>query len=299
MDLETNNRVSRQKNEWIKIGVKCIIFAIIGCSVSMLAHMINSAFIEKVHGKPEFVTMTLFAFSFITKILIAIGYMVLGYKIIIKNSILRAFTYVMLIWLSNFIPQIMGLAGADGPIAANAFSISTVVCDSIGYPIEGLVLGMLFRNIPLQKIRRCLKEVYIKGIIISAVGFPLLVIIVEQIIGKIYAPFGSAVALGVSQEKQMSFYITFYSWFILTGALLAVFYRITEYNEESTKGWLKFGLKYAVLLWSPIVLIMIVFGTEVIPTIAYTTIFIICIMIISWLNEKVLEKGSVVNRDIK
>ena len=294
MNLETNNRVGRQKNEWIKIGVKCIIFAIIGCSVSMLAHMINSAFIEKVHGKPEFVTMTLFIFLFITKILVAIGYIVLGYKIIIENSILRAFTYVMLIWISNFIPQIMGLAGADGPIAANAFSISTVVCDSVAYPIEGLVLGILFRNIPLQKKQRCLKKVYTRGSIISAIGYPLLVIIVDQIIGKIYAPFGSAVALGVSQEKQMSFYISFYSWFILTGALLAVFYRITEYNEQNTKGWLKFGLKYAVLLWSPIVLIMIVFGTQVIPTIAYTMIFIICIVAISWVNGKVLEKGRIV-----
>ncbi len=293
MNLELNSKTRNNYKGLLKITLKCIVFALCSCIVSMLCHIINAAFIENVHGKPEFVSNILFAYSIGEKILFAIGYLVLGYKIPIKNTILRAFTYIMLIWASNFIPQIMGLAGADGPIAASAFSVAIVVCDSITYLVSGVLLGILFRNVPERNIRSCKRSRYIKTIITSAIGFPLLVIIVDQLMEKIYAPFSSVTAMGVSDGRQMTFYMNFYSWFIVSGVLIAVFYRVTEYNEESDRGWLKFAMKYAILIWSPVVLIMIVFGTAVLPTVAYTMIFAICILIISWVDGKML--GSVQN----
>lgn len=288
MNLVSNSKMKNNYRKIVMIALRCIVFAVCSCMISMLCHMINSAFIEKVQGKPEFVSNILFAYSIGEKLLFAVGYLVLGYKIPIKNSILRAFTYIMLIWSSNFIPQIMGLAGADGPIVTEAFSIPIVVCDSITYLISGNMLGILFKDVPEKSIRSCKKGKYIKTVITSALLFPLLVSIVDQLMAKIYAPFSSAAALGVSDERKVTFYMTFYSWFIVSGALIAVFYRVTEYNEESKISWFKFAMKYTLFIWSPVVLIMMVFGTAVLPTVAYAMLFAICITILSLINGKML-----------
>ncbi len=292
MNLELRYKIKNNHLEVLKLALKCMVFAVVVCFFSMLCHVVDSAFIQDVHGKPEFVKTTLLIYSMGEKVLLAVGYVVLGYKIPLVNNRLRGFTYIMLVWASNFLPQIMGLGGADGPIAAMAFSLSTVVCDSLSYVMAGLLIGELFKKRFIKPRRSCNKVAYSKTIILSAIGFPLLVILGDQIMERLYAPFASAAAMGVSDEKRMSFYITFYSWFVLSGALIAVFYRVTEYNEGDNKGWLRFAIKYIFLLWAPIVLIMIVFGTEIMPTVVYTLLFAIYILVICWVNGKLLDNPS-------
>ena len=93
----------------------------------------------------------------------------------------------------------------------------------------------------------------------------------------------------VSDGQRGFFYLIFYGCFIVSGIFIAVFYRMTEYNRASSYGWLIFGLKYDLLLWTPIVLIMIIFGTEVLPTVMYSLLFLICILGVSWMNGKLLK----------
>lgn len=288
MNLELNSQRETNYKKISAVMLKCIVFALLSCAVTILSHAYYSAFIEGVHGKPEFVRDNIFIYSLGERLLFAIGYIVLGNKIPIKNSFLRGFTYIMLIWSSNFMPQLMGLAGADGAIAEIAFSVSTVICDSITYVVSGIILGILFKNVPEANKRSCQKASYIKTIAASAITFPLLIIAVDQLINKIYTPFSSVGAIGVSHESQLTFYLYFYSWFIISGALIAVFYRLTEYNEENHLSWFRFAMKYSILIWSPVVLIMIVFGTEIIPTFFYAAVFIFCITVISWINSKLL-----------
>lgn len=289
MSLVLNSKVKDSKNQLLNVALRCIIFSIIVCGFSVLSHVLYSTYIEHAHGRPEFVRNTIFIYSFFEKILFVIGYLVLGYKIPISNTKLRGFTYAVLVWASDFMPQLMGLTGADGAIVKMAFGASVVVCDSLTYFVAGVMLGIIFKDMPNRLSRNCDRGKYIKSIITSAIGFPILVIVIDQILAQIYKPFSSASAMGVSDQQQMKFYITFYSWFILSGALLAVFYRITEYNEMNNKGWLKFAINYTIYLWSPVVLIMIVFGTEIIPTIAYSIVFAICIAVISWINSRILN----------
>ena len=289
MGLALESKVSSKKNGVAWIILKCIIFTVVIGAFSVLCHAFTSAYMDHVHGKPEFVKTTLVIYSFIEKALVAVGYVILGTKIPVKNSKLRAFTYAILVWASDYLPQVMGLWLADGPIAQMSFSASIVLSDSLTYLMSGLVLSILFKKVPERTKRDCNQAKYIKAIMTSAIGFPVLIALVDQVLARVYPAFSSAGAMQVSDGQKLMFYINFYSWFILSGALFVVFYRLTEYNELDDKGWIKFAIKYIGLLWTPVVLIMIVFGTEITPTVAYGIIFAICIFLICWINNRILE----------
>lgn len=281
--MKTKKEKSINK-EILEVAIKSILFAICAGVLTTLTHMLSDIFIFHSHGKPEFVSTALIIYTSCDKVLMAIGYYVLGRKIPIRNAILRSMTYVSLNWLSNFVPQFMGLAFADGAIAEQAFRMSDLICDTIVLVLVGIILGLLYREVPENTLRNCDKKTYGKAIAISAITFPVLVIVVDQLMRLIYPSFSSSYVLQVSEQARIAFLINFYCWFFLTGAFITVFYRLTEYNAHGS--WLKFGLKYSLLLWTPVVMIMVIFGAAFLPTLVYALLFFVIIMLISWINER-------------
>ena len=284
--MKTGKEKSINK-EILEVAIKSILFAICAGVLTTLTHMLGDIFIFHNHGKPEFVSTPLVIYSACDKVLVAIGYYVLGRKIPVKNPIMRSMAYLGLNWISNFVPQFMGLAFADGAIAEQVFRISDLICDTITLAILGIILGVMYKNVPDIKLRKCDKHTYRKAIAISTIVFPVLIIVADQLMDLIYPPFSSLQAMQVSQQAKLPFLINFYSWFFVSGAFIAVFYRLTEYNDHGS--WLKFALKYSLLLWTPVVMIMVIFGTELIATTAYAMVFVLCITILCWINSKVLE----------
>lgn len=284
--MKTGKEKSINK-EILEVAIKSILFAICAGVLTTLTHMLGDIFIFHNHGKPEFVSTPLTIYSACDKVLVAIGYYVLGRKIPVKNPVLRSMVYLGLNWISNFVPQFMGLAFADGAIAEQVFRMSDLICDTITLALLGIILGVMYKNIPDIKLRKCDKYTYRKAIAISTIVFPVLIIVADQLMDLIYPPFSSLHAMQVSQQAKVPFLINFYSWFFVSGAFIAVFYRLTEYNDHGS--WLKFALKYSLLLWTPVVMIMVIFGTELIATTAYAMVFVLCITILCWINHKVLE----------
>lgn len=276
---------SNLKKEVLEVGVKSLLFALVAGVLTGLVHMICSRYILHIHGKPEFMSTALTIYSGCDKILMAVGYYILGRKIPIKNAILRGLSYMGLHWISNFLPQFMGLAFADGAIAQVAFRVSDLVCDSLVMLILGILLGILYRAVPEVKMRRC--NNFGKVIVMSAILFTALVVIADQTMYHICPAFSSAGAIQVSEQARVGFFINFYSWFLLSGAFFAVFYRLTEYNDS--RSWVKFGLKYSLLLWTPVVMIMVLFGTNLITTTVYALVFIVCIMVVCWINGNLMK----------
>lgn len=287
MYSKSNSHTPNLYKEWLIVALKSIIFAVCAGTLTTLTHMICSRYVLHIHGKPDFISTSLIIYSACEKILIAIGYYVLGRKIPIKNPIFRSISYIGLNWISNFVPQFMGLAFADGSIAKQAFRISDLVCDTITCILLGILLGILFSKVPNIKLRSLNKSSYIKTVLISTITFPVLIIMADQLVEHIYPAFSSLSAIQVSEQAKIPFYINFYSWFLVSGAFIAVFYRVTEYNDNN--GWFKFALKYSLLLWTPVVMIMVIFGTDLIATTVFALLFIICIFILCWINHKVLE----------
>lgn len=146
----------------------------------------------------------------------------------------------------------------------------------------------MYRKVPVKELRSIDKRIFGKAIAISAVVFPVFIIIADQFMSVVLPIFTSSYVIGVSEQAKGAFLINFYSWFIMTGAFISVFYRLTEYNDYGN--YIRFALKYGLFLWTPVVMIMVVFGTELIPTTIYALIFLVCIAFVSWINDKIMSK---------
>jgi len=259
--------------------MKAILFAIISAVIATPLQIFNSIYILHDEAPPNIsFLIPIVIISLLMKTLYAVAYILLGKKIPIRSQRLRAFTFIMIIWISDYLPQVLGLIGADGPIAEVAFNIPILICDSLSYIIDGILLGFLYKNFSCYEIRKCEKSCLIKTMAISAILFPFSVFVFERMLGLLYDPLYAYNAMKVSDTNKSIFSITFYGFLIITGVLLPVIYRLSEYNEKNTVSPFRFGNIYSLCLWSPVVLIMTAFGTDLIPVLIYILIFYICII---------------------
>jgi hypothetical protein len=128
------------------------------------------------------------------------------------------------------LPQVLGLAGTDGPIAEVAFNIPLLICDSLSFIIDDILLGLLYKDLSYHILLPCPKSAWIRTTFVSAISFPLITIGFNFLLGIISPALYVSNAMQISNEKLTIFYVVFYSCFILTGASLPLFYRLTEYN---------------------------------------------------------------------
>lgn len=273
--------------------IKAIAFAVLSAVLSTPLQILNSIYILREPAPPELTFLIPVAvIGVIMKTLYAVAYILMGQKLPIKSQRLRAFAFILIIWISDYMPQVLGLMGADGPIAETAFSLPLVACDTLSYIIDGVLLGFLYRDFSYCEKRKCVRSALVKTMFISAIIFPLLVFLLEQILGLIYSPLYTFNAMKVSDAKTVSFTISFYGCFIITGALLPVVYRYTEFNTKNSLSPLRFGAIYSICLWSPVVLIMVAFGTNIWITLTYVMVFIICILAVAKMNDGLIAKFS-------
>lgn len=273
--------------------IKAFVFAVLSAILSTPLQILNSVFVLQEPAPPELTFLIPIAIiGVIMKTLYATAYVLMGQKLPIKSQRLRAFVFIVIIWISDYMPQVLGLIGADGPIAENAFSLPLVACDTLSYIIDGFLLGFLYRDFPYCEKKKCAKSALIKTMSISAIIFPLLVFVFEQILGFLYSPLYTFTAMKVSETKIVSFTISFYGFFIITGALLPMIYRYTEFNTKNNLSPFRFGAIYSICLWAPVVLIMVAFGTNILITFAYVIVFIICILVVAKMNDYLITKFS-------
>lgn len=273
--------------------IKAIIFAVLSAILSTPLQVLNSIYILQEPAPPELTFLIPIAIiGVIMKILYATAYVLMGQKLPIKSQRLRAFVFILIIWISDYMPQVLGMIGADGPIAETAFSLPLVACDTLSYIIDGFLLGLLYRDFSYYEKKKCAKSALIKTVLISSIIFPILVFIFEQILGFLYSPLYTFNAMKVSDTKIVSFTISFYGCFIITGALLPIIYRYTEFNTKNSLSPFRFGAIYSICLWTPVVLIMVAFGTNILITFVYIIVFIICILIIAKMNDYLIKKFS-------
>ena len=270
----------------IKTILKIITFAVVSELISTPLQIFNSIFVLHERNRPETAFLISIAIiGTIMKILFAVAFINIGKFLPIKNSILKGLSFIGLVWISAYFPQIMGLVGGDGPIIEKAFSISIFLCDTIVYIINGIILGILFKS-KYYSLKKCNNISLVKTIITNAILFPVLTFLTEQLLGKINNSFFIIKSLQVAKAK--SFILSFYGFLIITGIMLPIFYRLTNYNEVENKAF-KFGLFFSICLWSPIVAIMIAFGTNIKITCLYVITFFIIIMLITRVNVKMLN----------
>lgn len=262
------------------ILIKCVLFAILSAILSTPLQLFNSIVIEGQTGKPEFVTIPFLLYGISMKVFFALGYILFGSKLPVKNTRLRAQIYYLLIWGSSYMPNILAMVGGDGEIIKSSFSASIVIFDSMSYIIDGFILGLLMKNYNKDNVVTVFpkSKLILSGIANGGI-FVVLTFIFDLVAGSIDSSWYVYMILGVSEAYKVKFYLIFLLFMFIAGMLQPVWYRYTQYPNVSCKGDTIWAVQFSVLIWNPVVLIMIFFGTAIAETICYAMIFLITILL--------------------
>ncbi len=275
------------------ILIKCVLFAVLSAILSTPLQLFNSIVIEGQTGKPEFVTIPFLLYGISMKVFFALGYILLGSKLPIKNTRLRAQIYYLLVWGSSYMPNVLAMVGGDGEIIKSSFSASIVIFDSMSYIIDGFVLGLLMKNYNKDNaVTVFSKSKLLLSSIANGGMFVLLTFIFDLVAGSINSSWYAYIILSVSEAYKVNFYLIFLLFMFIAGMCQPVWYRYTQYPDTSYKGTVIWALQFGILIWNPVVLIMIFFGTAIMETICYAIFFLITILLCTLIYSNLFYKKA-------
>lgn len=276
---------------------RLILFAVLSAAASTPLQLFNSIFIEKLEGPPSFVSVPFLIYAISMKIVFGLGYVLFGHKLPFRNNILRAFAYIILVFISSYLTNILAMAGGDGEIISASFSLNIVIIDTISYLVDGLLLGFLMKKYakgmpskPVQLTKGKLAVICIANGII----FSMLNIAADLIAGLIDSSWRLCSILKVTPERAAFFNLIFFAFMILAGLIQPVWFRYCM-PEDQPKTIL-FGIEWALTVWLPCVLIMIFFGTDIIKTLTYGAVYllmiVLCVLIFRKLSQRLSSAGQ-------
>lgn len=272
--------------------IKIIIVIIISSAVSSGIRVLDGI-IKGEHGAPDFVTFGFQCFAFVTQILLVSSFILLEKYMPFKNKFIKGIVFIILFWTSDYISQILGMSGANSPIlSSDALSFNTIMTDSAGYLVSGIVMGLLLSSDGYKAKKRSIKTL-LTASVVSMIVFPCLLFILELFAGAVNPELTCAAAFEILKEDRISFYIVFYLFQAFSGFIFPIFYYLTLYNSDKKYNWLRFAGVYGFMLWTPVVLIVMFFGVAVSVTVVYAIIMLISVFIDTYIFAKLIEKKSV------
>ena len=284
--MEENTDKTAKDTFDIGIIVRLILFVFLSGLTSTPLHIVIEGVVEGKHGAPEFITVPFLIYAFCMKLLMAFGYLQFGYKLPVKNTVLRGFAYMMLILFSSYLPNILAMAGGDGEIISSSLSVGIVLVDVLSYLLEGLILGLLMRNHAVEahddshqvKRSKFLLFCTVNGVLFAALNGAF-----DLAFGAVNSSWRLCGLLQVSPEREIIFYRIFIVCMCIAGLLLPLWYRYCMTEDITLSRAVRFALKLVSMVWLPNVLIMVFFGTPVMPMLAYgagyALMFVFCVIV--------------------
>ncbi len=264
---------------------RLIIFVFLSFVASTPLHIFVEGMIGGKHGAPDFITVPFLIYALCAKLVFGFGYVVFGHKLPVKNTVLRAFSYIMLIYFSSYLPNILAMAGGDGKIIGESLSVSIVIVDSVSYLLEGLILGLLMNKYAVEKTEAINHPKTSHFVILCAANgliFSFLNFALDFLAGIADKSWRLCGLLKVTSERELTFYIVFLIFMFVAGVILPLWYKYFLPSDASFSKALFFALKLSFFVWLPNVLIMIFFGTPVLLTLAYglayTLMIAVCVL---------------------
>ena len=268
------------------IILRLILFVIISILVTTPLRIFVEAVIEGHKEAPDFVTVPFIIYVICTEFIVGLGYVIIGYKLPIKNTVLRGFTYIMLILFSSYLPNILAMSGGDGEIIEESLTPGIILVDIVSYTLKGLLLGLLTKNYDIKNTDETLKLTnteFLLCSIVNGVLFAGLNFAADILAGNIDHSWRLCSILGVTPNHEASFYIVFTVFMFIAGSLLPIWNRHCLPKDVSISALLSFSLEVSLFVWLPNVLIMTFFGTPFNLTMAYGAAYIfmiaLCIMV--------------------
>lgn len=264
----------------LEILARVVLVICIQIGVSTAMHILGDIGKGDQHGPPSFLTTGFILFGVLTALLMVGAYIMLGNLIPIRNRIGRGILFVLLFWASAYLAQVVGVLGGESQVLhSSAFSLRTILFDSAGYLITGVFMGLLLDFGQEGSCRPCNRKRLAAASAASMLLFPAVIFVLEMGAGLINRELLGHVAFGIVEEDMISYYVVFYLCLAFSGFLLPAFYRLTAYNSSHKRNDLWFAGIYGWMLWLPIVLIVIFFGTPVAPTLLFSGIMLFSIYI--------------------
>lgn len=283
--MNKSSTMIKDRFDW-GIIPRLTLFVILPNIVNTPLRIFVEAVIEGKKEAPAFVTGTFLIYGVCAELVVGFGYIILGYKLPVKNRVLRGFMYIMLILASSYLPNILAMLGGDGKIIEESLTVGIVVVDVISYALKGFVLGFLMRNYDVRNNAPPLaisNSFMILASLINGVVFAILNILTDAVAGMTDKTWRLSCILGVSPAQETTFYTVFNSFMFLAGILLTIWYRYCLPEKAGVAGRITFALKLSAIVWLPNVLIMAFFGTSFIKTFAYGIAYVIMIIICTFL----------------
>lgn len=279
-----------RKNRKIFSGIlRFVIVFMITMAISTGIRMIASV-VSGEQGAPSFVTPAFSLFGACAQILLLVAYLLLGNQIPIKNKVMKGLTFSALFWASAYMPQILGMMGGTSALLnENAMSMQTILLDTIGYLLGGTVMGFFLTLREAEPTRPCKNKNYAAACVTSAILFPAVLLVLEMLAGAIDKRLLVNHSFAIQENEFFSFYLVFYLFQAVSGFLFPVFYRLTAYNGKR-RSWLRFASIYGWMLWTPIVLIVMFFGIDALPTVVFAGIMLLAMYLDSFVFVKVMER---------
>ena len=244
-------------------------------------------------GAPAFVSPGFLIYAFCAELVFGIGYMIFGYMLPVKNRVLRALSYMALILVSSYLPNILAMAGGDGEIIEDAFSAGIVIVDIISYMLKGLILGILFKKYDVES-EIIVKSVTTKKFVILCLINGLLFAALNYLTDITFGFFDNSWRLGsilhVSTAAETSFYIVFIAFMFLAGIFLTIWNKWCFPKETSVTGAVLYAVKLSAVVWLPNVLIMAFFGTSFLKTFTYGAIYVLMFVVCTLVYRKLVSE---------
>ena len=270
--------------------IRIIIVLLLNTGISTGVRVVASI-LQGEHGAPSFVTPAFSAYALFTQLLLLGAYILIGYQIPVKNKIVKGLIFTLLFWASDYMAQILGMFGAESAILSeDALSYRTIIMDSIGYFIGGILMGALLTFKTLERKRECSRKWFLVSVLVSMLVFPGSMFIMELLVGKINPDFTCHAAFVVDRKDIIPFYMVFYLFQAISGFLFPVFYRYTEFNSSHNRRWLRFASVYGFMLWTPVVIIVAFFGVALPVTLVFAGIMLLSIYMDTFIFVKIIEK---------
>ena len=282
------NKRSPKIKDRFSLGVipRLLLFVLLPNIVTTPLRIFVEFVIDGMKEAPAFVTVPFLIYGVCAELIVGFGYIIIGYKLPVKNRILRGFAYIMLILASSYLPNILAMLGGDGKIIEESLTVGIVVVDVISYTVKGLVLGFLMKNYDVGNnypSRSISNSVMVLASVINGMVFALLNCVVDVVAAALNNSWCLCSILGVSPAREKLFYIVFIAFMFLAGVLMTVWFRYCLPEKAGILERIVFALKLSAIVWLPNVLIMSFFGTSFVKTfaygIAYVIMFIICTLV--------------------
>ena len=270
-----------------KFAAAFLITMAISTGIRVLASMISGE-----QGAPSFVTTEFSLFGSFSQILLLLAYILMGYQIPVKSKVLKGLLFSALFWASAYLPQVLGMFGGTSAVLnENAMSVQTIVLDSIGYLLGGIVIGFFLTFREAEPKRVCSTKKCLGACAASMILFPAALFVLEMAVGVLDKRFLAANAFAIQKDEVLSFYLVFYIFQAVSGFIFPVFYRFTEYNSRQ-RSWLRFAGVYGWMLWTPVVLIVMFFGIEALPTVVFAGVMLAAIYADVFAFAKIMDRES-------